>query len=100
MKISRSNAFVFVVVAIAVVVSIVIVVHSAMTKNKGTGLGKAFTYDLDELRKTDPALIKYEEAGKINTGFTAVSAIATDSQDHIYITFLPRYCQLFYKRIT
>ncbi|MFC1714238.1 hypothetical protein ACFL6S_11235 [Candidatus Poribacteria bacterium] len=85
MKISRSNAFIYTVVALAVIASVVIVMRSAMTRGKRASLGKAFEYDLDELRKTDPSLIKYEESGKIKAGFTEVSAIAVDSEDRIYI---------------
>jgi len=84
-KTSRSNALIFAIVALAVVVSIVIVVRSATTKKKEANPRKAFIYDLEELCKTDPDLIKYEESGKINTGFGEVSAITTDSRDQIYV---------------
>ena len=85
MRISRSNAFIYAVIALAVVVSVIIVLRSAPTKGKSSGLGEAFIYNLDKLRKTDPALVKYEETHRISTGFEAVSAIAVDSEDRIYV---------------
>ena len=84
MRVSRSNSAIFVVVTIAVVVSVIIVIRSATTKGKSS-LGKAFVYNLDELRKTDPALIKYEETGKIRTGLETAVAIAIDSEDRVYV---------------
>ena len=85
MRISRSNAFIYAVIALAVVASVIIVLRSAMTKGKSSGRGSAFVYNLDELRKTDPALVKYEETHRISAGFKAVSAIAVDSEDRIYV---------------
>ena len=83
--ISRTNIFIGVIVAIAVVTSAVVVFRSATTKEKETSLGEVFIYDVEEISKTDPALVKYEESRRIDTGFQSVFAVAVDSKDQIYV---------------
>jgi len=85
MKISKASVVIGAIITIAVVAVIIVVSHTAMTGEKETSLGSAFTYDLKGLYKIDPTLIKYKEANRIKTGFQNVSAIATDSKDHIYV---------------
>ena len=85
MKISRSSIFIGVILSLAVAVVIIVVLYNAMTQDKETSLGDVFTYDLDELRKTDPALVKYAETGSIETGFQRVFAIAMDRSDRAYV---------------
>ncbi len=70
---------------LAVAAAIIIVFRAATTKEEECSLGEVFTYDLEELRKTDPALIKYKQSGAISTGFQAVSAVAVDSKDRVYV---------------
>ena len=56
------------------------------TGEKGSGLGKEFTYDLEELRKVDPKLITYEEVDKaIETGFKKPRGISVGAGDRIYV---------------
>jgi hypothetical protein len=43
----------------------VIILRTAMTTDKKTTIGDVFTYDIKELSKTDPNLIKYKEISKI-----------------------------------
>lgn len=50
----------------------------------GHTLGSEFTYDLSKFYKTDPALIQYDEAAKITTGFKELRAIAVGPADHVY----------------
>ncbi len=85
MKISGWSVFIGVVVILAVGAAGVVVFRAATAREKETSLGKSFIYDLDDLGKTDPALIKYEESGRIETQFQNSSAIALDSSDRIYV---------------
>ncbi len=85
MSTSRSNILIGVVVALAVAAAIIVILRVATTKEEKSSLGKVFTYDVTALRKTDPALIKYEESGRIDTEFQAVFAVAVDSSDRIYV---------------
>jgi hypothetical protein len=85
MKISKSNIFIIAIVTLAIAVATIAVLRIDRTGKKGSGLGEAFTYDLNDLRKTDPALMQYEEAGKIKTGFQDVSGIAVGPNEQIYV---------------
>jgi hypothetical protein len=77
--------FVGVLVALAVVVGIVAVARLDVLGTRG-GLGKEFTYDVEELAYIDPNLILYEEsAGAIYTGFAGSRAIAVDSEGSVYV---------------
>ena len=52
---------------------------------KGSGLGPEYQYDLAELRKTDPAMILYEEIPpRIDTGHSWGRAVAVGPEDRIY----------------
>ena len=42
-------------------------------------------YDLSEFYTIDPALVQYEEIGKIRTGFQSLGGIAIDPDDRIYV---------------
>ena len=55
------------------------------SEEKGSGLGKDFSYDLTELRKVDPKLILYEEAAPIGTGLKEARGLAVDSKDWVYV---------------
>ncbi len=64
----------------------IIAVSRLQTRDKETsGLSDAFTYDLKNLRKTDPKLIQYEEGAPIQTGFRDVFGIALGPNDAIYV---------------
>jgi hypothetical protein len=85
MGFSRWGVLIGVIVTIAIIAAVVMVFRAAINKDEESSLSKAFTYDLEELRKTDPALIKYEEIDNIQTGFEEVYAIAIDSSHRIYV---------------
>ncbi|MHC4061853.1 MAG: NHL repeat-containing protein [Planctomycetota bacterium] len=73
-------------IALAVVIAVLAVVRLDMTGEKGSGLGEAYTYDLEELAKIDPNLILYEELlPTIGTRFEASKAIAVGSDGRIYV---------------
>ena len=46
---------------------------------------KAFEYDLEELRKIDPDLIRYEETSAIATRFEEPRGLAVGTQDRIFV---------------
>jgi len=85
MRISTSNIFIIVIVTFAIAAATIAVLRIDRTGRKGSGLGEAFTYDLNDLRKTDPALIQYEEVGKIKTGFQDVFGVAVGPNEQIYV---------------
>ena len=85
MRSSKASIFIGAIVALAIVAAILAVLRIDRTGKKGSGLGEEFTYDLNDLRKTDPALIQYEETGKIETGFQDVLGIAVGPNEHIYV---------------
>jgi hypothetical protein len=45
-----------------------------------------YAYDVDKFKKTDPALIRYEEVQQIKLGITNLHAIAVDADDKILVT--------------
>ena len=55
------------------------------TGRRGSGLGKEFSYDLEELRKTPPELIRYDETGRIETGFREARGVALGPEGRIYV---------------
>lgn len=83
MRISKASISVGAIVTLAVALAMIVTLRIAATREKESSLGKVFTYDLKELRKTDPALIKYKESGKISTGFEHVRAV--DVAGDIYV---------------
>jgi hypothetical protein len=84
--IEGSKLLIGVLIGLAVVVAGVALVRLDTIGEKGSGLGKEFTYDIKDLAKVDPALILYEEAAQeINTGFSDSRAIVVDSQGSIYV---------------
>ena len=46
---------------------------------------KGASYDISELSAIDPALIKYKEAGNIQSGFRSLRAVAMGPEDRIYV---------------
>lgn len=83
---TNSEILVGVLVVIAVAIAIVALVRFDTTGEKGSGLGKEFVYDIEDLAKIDPNLILYEEAtGSISTGFSNSRGIAVDSDGTIYV---------------
>lgn len=89
MKTHKLRILIAVIVAITTVLTIALVIWISVTKGKKGDLGEAFTYNLNEFRRTDPALVKYEEIDRIDTGFQNPFAIALksiDSSDRIYVS--------------
>ena len=81
----RAQMAVAAVVASAVAVAVAIVVRTDTTGETGSGLGESFGYDLSALRRTDPALVKYAESARLQTGLREALAIAVDGADRVYV---------------
>ncbi len=85
MRISRTSIFIGAIVTLAIAVATIALLRIDRTGKKGSGLGNTFNYDLKDLRKIDPALIQYEEVGKIKTRFQDVFGVAVGSNEQIYV---------------
>lgn len=73
-----------VLIAVAIIVAIIAVVGLDPTGKKGSGLSKEYVYDIEELGRIDPALIKYQMSGDvIAAGFSQSRAVFVDN-DFIY----------------
>jgi hypothetical protein len=83
---ARLNLLGGLVVAAAIVAAFAVVLNRDRAGEKGSGLGKDFQYDLETFKKTDPALILYNEAElKIDTGLEQPRAIAAGPGARIYV---------------
>jgi len=88
-RLGTTNIKVFVgfLVGLAIIIAGFAVVRLDVTGEKGSGLGKEFVYDIEDLATIDPNLILYEEPSQpISTGFANSRGIALDSQGCIYVT--------------
>ena len=78
-----------VVVALVVTAAIAVAVYSALrtktTGKAGNRLGKEFQADVSSVRRIDPNLFRYEQAGQFETGSDRVYAIAVGPDDGIYV---------------
>jgi len=81
-KISKTSLLVYAILAIAITAAII----SVFSLSDKESPGKGFVYDLKDFDKTDPALVRYSEAGTVNTGFQQVSALAVDHNDNTYVS--------------
>lgn len=73
------------VIVVGGIVAVTAVILTDTTGKGGSGLGEAFEYDLSQARQVDPALVGYEEAGRIETAFDEVHAIAVGPRNRIYV---------------
>jgi hypothetical protein len=81
----KNETLIGLLIAVLVVVGVAAIVLFNMTGEKGSGLGKEYVYDIEDMIKIDPALILYaESAGAIETGFNKSSGITVDSAGTIY----------------
>lgn len=58
---------------------------TAFSRREREPLGGSFKYDIGDLAKTDPALVRYDETGRIPTGFTSPKCIEIAKDDSLYI---------------
>jgi hypothetical protein len=81
-----AKVLVGVLIAVAVGVGIFAIARLDTTGQKGSGLGKAYVYDVEKLVTIDPKLIIYESPGDpIETGLSVSHGIALDSQGRIWV---------------
>lgn len=74
------------VVFLAAAVALVALLCMDTKGEGGSGLSREFSYDLDHLKKTDPALVLYDEGdGPIPSGFVQATALAVGPKDVIYV---------------
>ena len=59
--------------------------HAAPAKPERPPLGGSFTYDVSSYVQTDPALLRYDEAAPIPTGFHAPRCIEMNRQDELFV---------------
>ena len=74
-----------VVVGVACLAAVVSLVRIDPWARQGSGLPKSFEYDLEAYQKTDPALIGYEQTGRIPLGLVEARAVAVGPEDRIYV---------------
>lgn len=73
-------------IAVAVISAILSILYTDIFGKKGSGLGREFHYSIEDLRKTDPHLILYEETKvRFDVGFTQAKALAVGPDDTIYV---------------
>ncbi|MHC4867328.1 MAG: NHL repeat-containing protein [Planctomycetota bacterium] len=83
---SRTDVLVIVLIGAAIGIGVYAMIRLDTTGEKGSGLGKAYEYDVKGLMEIDPNLIVYEEEGPaIATGFTAAHAICVAGDARIYV---------------
>jgi hypothetical protein len=64
------------------VAGVALVMHRAAVRKQSN----PYAYNLDPFKKTDPALVRYEEVNQIKLGTTNVHGVAVDGQDNIFVT--------------
>ena len=75
-----------VVVVAALGAAVVALLHLDTIGRTGSGLSRAFVYDVSQLAGIEPNLILYAESGPpIHTGFSQSRAIALDSAGRMYV---------------
>lgn len=75
-----------IVIGLAIVIAVVAVVVLDTTGKKGSGLGREYSYDIEELAKIDPNMILYaESADPFKTELAESRAIAIGPDGSIYI---------------
>jgi len=74
------------VVLLAVATAVMALLSMDPQGKSGSGLSKEFSYDLERLKQTDPALILYEETDSpIHTNLAQPIALAIGPEDVIYV---------------
>ena len=83
----NTSGFECIAAAFLLAIAIFAITRFDTTGEKGSGLGKAYEYDISELAKVDPNLILYEEVGAgFGTGFSFSRGIAVGPDGLIYVT--------------
>ena len=72
-------------VGAAVAVAVIVVLRRDMSGQRGSGLSEAFEYSLADVKKIDPALIRYRQAGEIALTLKQPRGVAAGPEDQIYV---------------
>ncbi|MBN1673076.1 MAG: NHL repeat-containing protein [Kiritimatiellae bacterium] len=81
-SVKSSLAFLVLCIAGVAVLTWWLLRHRRFTEEE---LGKSFEYDLGELRKVDPALITWREAGRVPIGLSVLRGLAVGPDDRLYV---------------
>jgi len=82
---NRNLIFLIGFILIVGIIAIIAAFNISKEPQKEADLGKSFNYEMKNLPKTAPDLIKYKEVNNFNTNFQEVHSIAVDSNDNIYV---------------
>ena len=81
----RTGLLIALVIVVALAGGVWAVLRSDIFGRKGSGLGNEWTYDISNLRKTDPNLVHYVQAASFKAGFEYPRALAVDPKGMLYI---------------
>jgi len=73
------------VVVLAAAVGILAMLGRDITGEQGSRLPPAFEYDLEGIKRIDPALIRYRQVAELPLGLKEARAVAVGPQDRIYV---------------
>lgn len=82
---NAASVLVALAVGAAIVVAAVVVMRRDMSGRRGSGLPEVFDYSLADVKKIDPALIRYRQTGEIAVDFKEVRAVCVGPEDRIYV---------------
>ena len=85
-RLGKTNIKILVGVLVAIAIAVVALLRLDTTGKRGSGLGKEFIYDAQDLGKIDPNLILYEGSPEhFITSLKTSRAIAIDSKGNMYV---------------
>lgn len=79
------NVLIGLVIAGALGAAVWAVLQIEHTGEEHRGVGRDLLYDQSQIRKVDPSLIRYRQAGRVPTLFKAARGLAVGPQDRIYV---------------
>ncbi len=82
---SPAGALIALTVAAAIVVAALIVLRRDMSGRQGSGLPKTFDFSLADVKKIDPALIRYRQTAEFAVEFLEPRAVGVGPGDQVYV---------------
>lgn len=73
------------IVGVALAVAVVAALRVKRTGDRASGLSAAADYQIDQYRKIDPALVRYQRALEFSSGLDRPAAVAVGTEDRIYV---------------
>jgi len=80
-----ANLLIGLVIAGAFGAAVWAVLHGEHTGEEHRGVGRDLLYNQSEIRKVDPSLIRYRQAGRVLTLFKVARGLAVGPQDRVYV---------------